>query len=163
MLKILNRNKFLEHENRKLHNQIQEMKLEISKLIINPDSDEKQYFKKYSSSKIETWSDSDESILSKAEMNDTSQQKETVRQMKILKWWFSTIISNLLSRKQLWMISELDSDIKEDPRWYKRFMKMAKFQKHDFLDENKLSETDEMLANTNPSKRQLHIYKNFFR
>ena len=42
-------------------------------------------------------------------------------------------------------------------------MKMAKFQKHDFLEENKLSETDEMLANTNPSKRQLHIYKHFFR
>ena len=124
--------------------------------------EEKEYFKKYWALKNETCSDNDYTNENKSEGYASSQNKETIRQIKILKWWFSTIISNILSRKQQWLLSELDSDIRENPNDFKRFMKMAKFQKHDYFEENNLSQSDEMLANMNPSKRQLHIFKNFF-
>jgi len=61
-----------------------------------------------------------------------------------------------------WLLSEVNSEIKSETDDLKKFLKMAKFQRHDFVAGNDFSKIEQILSNMNPHKRQLQIFNQFF-
>ena len=89
--------------------------------------------------------------------------KDTDSRHEFLARCFNAITSNVLNRHKQWLLNQVNNPIKSEIRDLKKISKMEKFQKHNYLKENKLSQIEQILSCANLNKRKVHIFNEFLR
>lgn len=116
-----------------------------------------------SETKADSESSSKQNVYTESGSQLTSRPKDPIDKCELIQKCFASIVDNCLSRRQMWVLSQVDDPKNKKVKSLKRCATVSKFHKEDFMSQNGLSEIDAVLSRINCTNRQIKLYNEFFR